>query len=84
MDKKQQILEFRKRLDETLASPTLANDESLKSLVENQLLHSSSCQTEGWLIVGLCLCVLFLLNFIVEVHALMRFYLILFYFYFIL
>lgn len=47
MDKKRQILELRKRLEKTLASPALSNDESITSLVKSQLLRSSSCETEG-------------------------------------
>ncbi|XXG42511.1 hypothetical protein AAC387_Pa01g2777 [Persea americana] len=47
MDKKRQILELRKKLEKTLASPALSNDESITSLVKSQLLRSSSCETEG-------------------------------------
>lgn len=47
MDKKQNILEFRGRLDDTLAMPDLVNEESIRSLVKNQLLHSSLLGNEG-------------------------------------
>ncbi|KAF6169955.1 hypothetical protein GIB67_034347 [Kingdonia uniflora] len=41
MEKNQKILEYRKRLDKTLASHDLVNKESIKTLVKNQLLRSS-------------------------------------------
>ncbi|XP_074577023.1 uncharacterized protein LOC141833465 isoform X1 [Curcuma longa] len=41
MEKKRKILELRERLDKTLALPDLANEESVKLLVENQLRRSS-------------------------------------------
>lgn len=41
MEKKRKILQYRERLDRTLASPDLTNDEKLKKLVKSQLLHSS-------------------------------------------
>ncbi|XP_077226285.1 polyketide cyclase/dehydrase/lipid transport superfamily protein [Tasmannia lanceolata] len=47
MEKKQRVLEFRDRLDKTLASPNLVNEESIKSLVRNQLLRSSCSRIEG-------------------------------------
>jgi len=47
MDKKQKILELRERLDKTLAMPDLVNEESIKSLVKDQLLRSSFCGNEG-------------------------------------
>lgn len=47
MEKKQIILELRERLDKTLALPDLVNEESIKSLVENQLLRSSLSGMEG-------------------------------------
>ncbi|XP_072972283.1 uncharacterized protein [Typha angustifolia] len=47
MEKKQKILEPRERLDKTLALPDLVNVESIKSLVRDQLSHSSLPGTEG-------------------------------------
>ncbi|KAL5999391.1 hypothetical protein ACLOJK_040851 [Asimina triloba] len=47
MDEKQKILELRERLDITLASPRLADSESVKGLVRKQLLSSSLSATEG-------------------------------------
>lgn len=47
MDKKQKILELRERLDRTLAMPDLVNEESIKSLVKDQLLRSSFQGNEG-------------------------------------
>ncbi|KAK1271078.1 hypothetical protein QJS04_geneDACA012938 [Acorus gramineus] len=40
MEKRQKILEARQRLDKTLASPDLTNEESVKTLVKSQLLRS--------------------------------------------
>ncbi|KAG4982485.1 hypothetical protein JHK82_027332 [Glycine max] len=37
MEKKRKIVQYRERLDRTLASPDLANDEMLKKLVRSQL-----------------------------------------------
>ncbi|KAG5003320.1 hypothetical protein JHK86_027459 [Glycine max] len=37
MEKKRKIVQYRERLDRTLASPNLANDEMLKKLVRSQL-----------------------------------------------
>ncbi|WOK92228.1 hypothetical protein Cni_G00919 [Canna indica] len=45
MEKKRKILELRERLDKTLAD--LASEESIKSMVKNQLCHSSLSQLEG-------------------------------------
>ncbi|MQM04709.1 hypothetical protein Taro_037501 [Colocasia esculenta] len=47
MVKQHKILEFRERLDNALASPGLSNENSIKSLVKNQLLRSPFCGTEG-------------------------------------
>ncbi|XP_020268419.1 uncharacterized protein LOC109843869 isoform X2 [Asparagus officinalis] len=47
MEKKQKILESRERLDKTLALPDLVNEDSIKSLVKNQLLRSCSSREEG-------------------------------------
>ncbi|KAK7268117.1 hypothetical protein RIF29_20804 [Crotalaria pallida] len=46
MEKKRKIVQYRERLDRTLASPDLTNDEMLKSLVKSQLLHSSEPEVE--------------------------------------
>lgn len=48
MDKKLTTVELRERLDRTLSSPDLMNEESLRSLVKDQLLRSPFCGTEGW------------------------------------
>lgn len=47
MEKKQKITQYRERLDKTLALPDLENKETLKTLVKNQLLHSSEDETNG-------------------------------------
>lgn len=49
MTEKQKILACRERLDRTLASPGLSNEDSIKSLVKNQLLRSPFPGTEGQL-----------------------------------
>ncbi|KAJ9181268.1 hypothetical protein P3X46_009414 [Hevea brasiliensis] len=47
MGKNGKISEYRERLDRTLASPELTNDDALKTLVRNQLLRSSPNENEG-------------------------------------
>ncbi|KDO70663.1 hypothetical protein CISIN_1g006208mg [Citrus sinensis] len=47
MEKKPKIAQYRERLDKTLASPELTNEETLKMLVKNQLMHSSLDGNEG-------------------------------------
>ena len=47
MEKKRKIVQYRERLDRTLASPDLANDEMLKKLVGSQLPPSSEPEVEG-------------------------------------
>ena len=49
MEKKKKITQYRERLDKTLASPDLTNQESIYSLVSNQI-HRSNLRhgTEGW------------------------------------
>ncbi|KAG2683136.1 hypothetical protein I3760_10G019100 [Carya illinoinensis] len=47
MEEKQMITQYRERLDKTLSSPDLTNEETLKTLVKNQLLHSLEDGTEG-------------------------------------
>uniref|UniRef100_A0A1D1ZIQ6 Uncharacterized protein n=1 Tax=Anthurium amnicola TaxID=1678845 RepID=A0A1D1ZIQ6_9ARAE len=47
MVKKHKILEVRERLDKTLTSPGLANENSIKSLIRKQLLLSPFSGTEG-------------------------------------
>ncbi|XP_027351642.1 uncharacterized protein LOC113862706 [Abrus precatorius] len=42
------IVQYRERLDKTLASPDLTNDQILKTLVKSQLQRSSNVQTEGY------------------------------------
>ncbi|KAJ1378564.1 START-like domain superfamily [Sesbania bispinosa] len=48
MEKKRKIVQYRERLDRTLASPDLTNDETLKKLVKSQLLPSSEPEIEGY------------------------------------
>ncbi|XP_050228654.1 uncharacterized protein LOC126677883 [Mercurialis annua] len=47
MGKNEKISEYRERLDRTLASPELTNEDSLRTLVKNQLLRSSLDEDEG-------------------------------------
>ncbi|KAH9737869.1 polyketide cyclase/dehydrase/lipid transport superfamily protein [Citrus sinensis] len=47
MEKKPKIAQYRERLDNTLASPELTSEETLKMLVKNQLMHSSLDGNEG-------------------------------------
>ncbi|XP_047332635.1 uncharacterized protein LOC124936199 [Impatiens glandulifera] len=46
VEKKQNISQYRGRLDRTLASEELTNEESIKFLVKNQVLKSIECQNE--------------------------------------
>ncbi|KAK7392720.1 hypothetical protein VNO78_21166 [Psophocarpus tetragonolobus] len=48
MEKKRKIVQYRERLDKTLASHDLTNDEMLKKLVRSQLLPSSEPEIEGY------------------------------------
>lgn len=47
MEIKRKIVQYRERLDKTLSSPDLTNEETLKTLVKNQLLPTSEQETEG-------------------------------------
>lgn len=47
MEKKGKIFQYRERLDKTLASLELANKDSLKRLVKNQIQGFSPKETEG-------------------------------------
>ncbi|KAJ6994323.1 hypothetical protein NC653_017218 [Populus alba x Populus x berolinensis] len=47
MGKSGKISQYRERLDRTLASPELTNLDALKTLIRNQLVHSSLDETEG-------------------------------------
>lgn len=49
MEKKSKITQYRERLDKTLASPDLKNEERLKTLVKDQLLHSTKDETKGYI-----------------------------------
>ncbi|XP_047163401.1 uncharacterized protein LOC124833068 [Vigna umbellata] len=49
MEKKRKIVQYRERLDRTLASPDLTNDGLLKKLVRSQLLLSSEPEVEGYI-----------------------------------
>ena len=51
MEKKQNILKYRERLDQTLALPDLVSENSVEALINHQLLHSSPCEIEGWFLV---------------------------------
>ncbi|XP_019426400.1 PREDICTED: uncharacterized protein LOC109334869 isoform X2 [Lupinus angustifolius] len=48
MEKKRKIVQYRERLDKTLASADLTNDQMLKTLVESQFLPSSKQEVEGY------------------------------------
>ncbi|ESW17766.1 hypothetical protein PHAVU_007G266400 [Phaseolus vulgaris] len=48
MEKKRKIVQYRERLDRTLASPDLTNDDLLKKLVRSQLLPSLKPEVEGY------------------------------------
>ncbi|KAJ0266263.1 Polyketide cyclase/dehydrase/lipid transport superfamily protein [Hirschfeldia incana] len=43
MQKKREICEYRDKLDKTLSSPDLTNDQTLKSLLRSQLYSSQEC-----------------------------------------
>ncbi|KAI4300600.1 hypothetical protein L6164_033957 [Bauhinia variegata] len=47
MEKERKIVQYRERLDRTLASPDLTNKEILQTLVGKQLLRSSEQEIEG-------------------------------------
>ncbi|KAJ7971344.1 Polyketide cyclase/dehydrase and lipid transport superfamily protein [Quillaja saponaria] len=47
METKQEIIQYRERLDKTLASPDLKNKDILQTLIKKQLLHSSGQELEG-------------------------------------
>ncbi|KAK4281746.1 hypothetical protein QN277_013203 [Acacia crassicarpa] len=47
MEEKRKIVQYRERLDKTLSSPDLRNDEALKALVKRQL-RSSGTEIEGY------------------------------------
>ncbi|KAK7244766.1 hypothetical protein RIF29_39592 [Crotalaria pallida] len=48
MEKKRKIVQYRERLDKTLASPDLTNDQMLKRLIKSQLLNSSHQEIEEY------------------------------------
>lgn len=48
MEKKRKIAQYRERLDRTLASPNLTNEETLQNLVKNQFLRSTGQGSEGY------------------------------------
>ena len=50
MEKKRKVVQYRERLDKTLASPDLINEERLKTLFKNQLLRSPEQKLEGYYI----------------------------------
>ncbi|KAF3550707.1 hypothetical protein DY000_02003976 [Brassica cretica] len=45
MEKKREICEYRERLDKTLASPALTNEQTLKTLIRNQL-NEEECSVD--------------------------------------
>ncbi|KAK7828532.1 uncharacterized protein LOC111990545 [Quercus suber] len=47
MEEKMKITQYRERMDKTLASPDLKNGERLKTLVKDQLLHSTKDEAKG-------------------------------------
>ncbi|XP_011094193.1 uncharacterized protein LOC105173956 isoform X1 [Sesamum indicum] len=48
MESRDSILDYRSKLDKTLASPDLTNDEMIHTLVKNQILQSSNHQLEEY------------------------------------
>ncbi|XLS86530.1 hypothetical protein HN51_036696 [Arachis hypogaea] len=48
MEKKQKIVQYRERLDKTLDSLDLTNDEMLNKLVKSQLVCSSEQEVESY------------------------------------
>ncbi|XP_019455369.1 PREDICTED: uncharacterized protein LOC109356499 isoform X2 [Lupinus angustifolius] len=48
MEKKRNIVQYRERMEKTLASPDLTNDQMLKTLVESQVRRSSGQEIEGY------------------------------------
>lgn len=53
MESKKNISQYRQRLDTTLASHDLVNEESLKTLVKNQMMRSSQSEVEGQLYLNI-------------------------------
>lgn len=49
MEGKHNISQYRSRLDKTLASHDLENENTLKSLVRHQMLRSSQCEAEEYI-----------------------------------
>ncbi|KAI3934046.1 hypothetical protein MKW92_002721 [Papaver armeniacum] len=48
MGNKEKILEYRQRLDKTLASHDLSNEEAIKCRLKNELLHSSPSENQAY------------------------------------
>ncbi|RZC84188.1 hypothetical protein C5167_046975 [Papaver somniferum] len=48
MGNKEQILEYRQRLDKTLASNELSSEEAIKCRLKNELLHSSPSENQEY------------------------------------
>ncbi|KAI3974547.1 hypothetical protein MKX01_020319 [Papaver californicum] len=48
MGNKEKILEYRQRLDKTLASHDLPNEEAIKYRLKNELLHSSPPESQEY------------------------------------
>ncbi|KAE9590780.1 putative START-like domain-containing protein [Lupinus albus] len=48
MEKRRKIVQYRERLDKTLASPDLTNDQIIKTIVKSQFLPSSEQEIEGY------------------------------------
>ncbi|XP_026405392.1 uncharacterized protein LOC113300386 isoform X2 [Papaver somniferum] len=48
MGNKEKILEYRQRLDKTLASHDLSNEEAIKCRLKNELLHSSPSENQDY------------------------------------
>lgn len=53
MEKKRKIVQYRERLDRTLASPDLTNVDILRKLVRSQLQPLSELEDEGYIITFL-------------------------------
>ena len=55
MEGKENISQYRERMDHTLASHDLVNEEALKAILKNQLLYSSEHDFKGQLFLNIFL-----------------------------
>lgn len=83
MERKCDISDYRSKLDRTLASPDLTNDETIKTLLKNQIVESSYLQFEGlyfdnwvfWYIALLLMCKVYVWSNIIILVTLLSEYL---------